>query len=118
MVVLTCPLCCNETFSTVSSLKCHILEIVDNLMCPKCNTKFDKLQDLVDHLDNCETEDEGLQDSLLAKALLEPKIKSSEEGPYYCQLCELKFDDINQHLNELHEGQEVILVGGNPVFEP
>jgi hypothetical protein len=49
---LSCPLCCNETFATSSSLKCHILEILDNLICPTCQEKFEKLSELAEHLEN------------------------------------------------------------------
>jgi KRAB domain-containing zinc finger protein len=132
MVALNCPLCCNETFATSSSLKCHILEILDNLICPTCQEKFEKLSELAEHLENdcvetliCSgndveevaTKNEEVEDdvsqggSILAKALLaesQPE-KDESESEYFCQMCGVDFGDIDEHLNSYHEGQEIIL---------
>ncbi|GJQ80970.1 hypothetical protein Trydic_g4787 [Trypoxylus dichotomus] len=47
---LQCPLCCNEEFTSYSSLKYHLLSIIDNLTCPACSKRFDKILDLAEHL--------------------------------------------------------------------
>lgn len=47
---LECPLCCSEKFSSHHSLKYHLLSIIDNLICPSCNIRFDKILDLAEHL--------------------------------------------------------------------
>lgn len=47
---LECPLCCSEKFSSHHSLKYHLLSIIDNLICPSCNFRFDKILDLAEHL--------------------------------------------------------------------
>ncbi|RZC37115.1 zinc finger protein 2 -like [Asbolus verrucosus] len=126
MVALNCPLCCNETFPSHTSLKCHILNILDNLTCPSCHLKFPKLAELAEHLEsNCadapeaaetKTEHEAPQEgSILARALLaspRPEVDGKtemEESQYYCQMCDVHFDDIETHLKNFHEGQEIIL---------
>lgn len=49
-LLLECPLCCSEKFSSHHSLKYHLLSIIDNLICPACSTRFDKILDLAEHL--------------------------------------------------------------------
>ena len=51
MGTLVCPLCCNEEFSSQLSLKYHLLSITDNMYCPECNTRFDSILQLANHLD-------------------------------------------------------------------
>ncbi|XP_968302.3 zinc finger protein ZFP2 [Tribolium castaneum] len=93
MAILNCPLCCHETFETAATLKNHILTILDNLLCPTCGKKFEKLADLAQHLDDndCQGGD------------------APAEGQYYCQMCDLHLDDIDEHLRQSHEGQEILL---------
>lgn len=50
LLKLECPLCCNETFNSHDSLKYHLLSIIDNLLCPSCGQRFEKIHDLADHL--------------------------------------------------------------------
>lgn len=53
--IVTCPLCCDEIFTSRKSLKYHLLNLKDNLRCSKCETKFDTLESLINHLDDhCE----------------------------------------------------------------
>ncbi|KAK4873747.1 hypothetical protein RN001_013107 [Aquatica leii] len=49
---LHCPLCCTETFSCHNSLKYHLLSISENLICPSCGDRFEKIFDLAMHLGN------------------------------------------------------------------
>uniref|UniRef100_A0A1Y1KSI2 C2H2-type domain-containing protein n=2 Tax=Photinus pyralis TaxID=7054 RepID=A0A1Y1KSI2_PHOPY len=49
---LHCPLCCTETFSCHNSLKYHLLSISDNLICPACGKRFERIFDLAMHLGN------------------------------------------------------------------
>ena len=131
MVQISCPLCCNETFDSPSTLKIHLVDIVENLHCPTCHEKFDKLSDLVDHLDTAcaliiEIDDQSIEspqsieetgelsESILARALLEGGKGTTElveeQVQYYCQSCDSQFGDIDDHLSNFHQGQEIILV--------
>lgn len=49
---LHCPLCCSETFSCHNSLKYHLLSISENLICPSCGKRFERIFDLAMHLGN------------------------------------------------------------------
>lgn len=49
-LLLDCPLCCSETFTCHNSLKYHLLSISDNLICPACDKRFEKIFDLAMHL--------------------------------------------------------------------
>ena len=51
MGILMCPLCCNQKFSSQSSLRCHLLSITDNIFCPECYGRFDSIRELISHLD-------------------------------------------------------------------
>lgn len=131
MVELNCPLCCNETFTSRLSLKTHILNILENICCRSCDEKFETLANLAKHLENdCGGGDliisKGIskhqdisnknalgEDSILAKALLGglPTDNQEEENlPYYCQMCSMHLDNVEEHLKYYHDGQEVIMV--------
>ncbi|KAF5306261.1 hypothetical protein FQA39_LY08959 [Lamprigera yunnana] len=62
---LECPLCCTETFSCHNSLKYHLLSISENLICPSCGGRFEKILDLAMHLgEKCSSQsEENLSDS-------------------------------------------------------
>ncbi|KAF5290592.1 hypothetical protein FQR65_LT11543 [Abscondita terminalis] len=105
---LHCPLCCTETFSCHSSLKYHLLSISENLICPSCGKRFEKIFDLAMHLGNkcldppddinvednnnateqCfvkteimqEDDDATLSNSILAKALSRDNLKNVTEN--------------------------------------
>lgn len=173
-VALTCPLCCNETFSSHDSLKYHILSMIDNLLCPSCNERCDDLMDLADHLgrecanidltnqeNNCtvsqnnedgkntqdcidnlfienikkEVDDNYTESQkglviiicfifyLLAVCFTlgeedmvgngEQEEETSQSGPkflYTCQMCNISFNSVKNHLLRFHEGEEVLLV--------
>lgn len=47
---LVCPLCCNETFSSSSALKYHLLSIIANILCPTCHQRFEHIEELAEHL--------------------------------------------------------------------
>lgn len=49
-VQLDCPLCCNESFTSHDALKYHLLSIVDNLLCPVCGQRYEKLHELAEHI--------------------------------------------------------------------
>lgn len=92
-ISVQCPLCCTEEFSSLHSLKYHLLDVMENLKCSLCNEKFHGVRDLIVHLDGCEKKnkknatgediEESLEKSILAKALLkkpgeEPMEEESE----------------------------------------
>lgn len=52
MDVITCPLCCDETFLSITELTLHISTILRNLKCSLCNRKVQDFTDLVKHLEN------------------------------------------------------------------
>lgn len=167
---LNCPLCCNETFSSIDSLKYHLLSLVENIFCPNCSDRFEDIQKLIQHLDEDCTKnangeksnvdyikieminslDEGQKDvekineqtlikiendqnkqhienSILAQALLgsndevdedqeevkpteEEAEENSENTMYLCQMCNINFNSIEDHLERYHQGEEVLLV--------
>ncbi|CAH0564250.1 unnamed protein product [Brassicogethes aeneus] len=161
MTLLSCPFCCNEKFSSHSALKYHILSIVDNLLCPACNSRFESLIELAEHVgreckdepetpivikieneevtndafeaqdrteENHEVEEtiENIQlhieegsnsvnQSILAQALMSnsENVDESEDNPeetlYNCQMCDMNFNNIEEHLQNYHEGEEVVL---------
>ncbi|CAG9817606.1 unnamed protein product [Phaedon cochleariae] len=47
---LKCPLCCDEQFSSYDSLKYHILAVVENVLCPACNMRFENVLELAEHV--------------------------------------------------------------------
>lgn len=173
---LICPLCCDETFPSFSSLKYHLLSIAENLFCPACNSRFDDIPELVEHLDtectkdeepaknehkivqldkdsnikyikiemlNAASEEEKLDDqtetvikvehaddepnigtSILAQALYAGKTNKPvetivqdaeevEETSYLCQMCNISFNSIEEHLEKYHQGEEVLIVSQN-----
>lgn len=100
-LLLECPLCCSEKFSSHHSLKYHLLSIIDNLICPACGKRFDKILDLAEHLGReCheaeanvaapnlnikqEEDDQDIENvlskSILAKALLKKGAKKDAEN--------------------------------------
>lgn len=57
---LECPLCCNEVFTSHSSLKYHLLSMIENLTCPACSKRFEKILDLAEHLGReCNDDEDG-----------------------------------------------------------
>ncbi|KAJ8975298.1 hypothetical protein NQ317_011639 [Molorchus minor] len=46
----SCPLCCDEKFTSHSSLRYHILSIIDNLLCTACGLRFENMLALAEHL--------------------------------------------------------------------
>lgn len=182
---LDCPLCCNETFTCPQSLKYHLLSIVDNILCPSCGTRFQTIFELAEHLDiecgntngksaadsndvnivnikieNEDSADESLNNSILAKALLSPQsnnkntvfissnnehrdsdpvpeeneqtytqaqedaeeametggdaqeggeVESTDPEVYSCLSCGTNFTSIVDHIQEYHEGEEVVV---------
>ncbi|KAJ8953950.1 hypothetical protein NQ318_019193 [Aromia moschata] len=172
---LSCPLCCDEKFSSHSSLKYHILSIIDNLLCPACGARYDCMLELAEHLgreckekelkelpvppslsenikqeaqsqtqefpllqnaahelsNNSETvllnpkieaEDDAndSNNSILAKALMAKPpsnntelVEAEEQLPvgalYMCQMCDMSFNSIEEHLEKYHAGEELIL---------
>lgn len=60
--VIMCPMCCNESFSNLRSLKYHLLSMTDNLYCPGCSLRSDSVDDLIRHLDKCGNDDDDGDD--------------------------------------------------------
>ncbi|KAJ8916123.1 hypothetical protein NQ315_004490 [Exocentrus adspersus] len=163
---LNCPLCCDEKFASHSSLKYHILSMIDNIMCPACNYRCDNILDLAEHLGReCrEKEVEPLPDDSISQVtikdegsgsgdlsyspdgneskavLINPKLEIqdpienngilekalSETGDdnmlnenedssagvlYMCQMCNVQFTSVEEHLQKYHAGEEVIYEG-------
>lgn len=122
-IQLECPLCCSEKFSSHHGLKYHLLSIIDNLICPACSKRFDKILDLAEHLGrechetnanggsapNLNIKQEHVDDqdienvlskSILAKALLK---KGSDEEVENSQ----QTNGIEQTVTENNDTQEV-----------
>nr|CAH7727090.1 unnamed protein product [Callosobruchus chinensis] len=145
---LTCPLCCHEKFVSHSTLKNHILSILNTLRCPACSKPCDDLSQLADHLDRLCQEEQNSQDienndTILSNTdeegagndnnskdrhilhenvqeegiqkendLREEYIADNDETKqtnYFCIMCNLGFDAIDEHLEQYHEGEEVVL---------
>lgn len=159
---LECPLCCNDTFDDIQSLKYHLLSIIDNILCPACGERCETILELAEHIDkDCGKTDEKnnpdvihikIEDdtstenhnSILAKALLSPKNvtkvvadtkienesgdnlmekndtemqvdivegegENAEEEIYSCLGCGMSFTNIVEHIQEHHDGEEVIV---------
>lgn len=130
---LNCPLCCTETFSSHKSLKYHLLSISDNLICPSCNKRFDNILDLAMHIGRecgdveiedvpdtpstfikveeiyenvLEPEDPDLNES--NTELVDKQVEDSEDL-YFCSSCDINFASVEDHLNEFHQGHEVMI---------
>ncbi|XP_057667768.1 zinc finger protein 883-like [Diorhabda carinulata] len=48
---LKCPLCCGEHFSSRQLLRDHILEVINNPACSICNSGFNNINELANHLE-------------------------------------------------------------------
>ncbi|XP_074040843.1 uncharacterized protein [Leptinotarsa decemlineata] len=131
---LECPLCCEEKFSSHHSLKYHILSIIDNLLCPACNTRFDDILNLVEHLGR-ECRENDTNTEIIKKEYLEsscsPISKNGDLGQnstkcleneesesndiedgnlmYMCVMCNIQFTSMEEHVDKFHSGEEVIL---------
>ncbi|CAD6217114.1 GSCOCG00004676001-RA-CDS [Cotesia congregata] len=60
--MIMCPMCCNETFDNLQSLREHLLSMTNNLYCPGCSQRYDTMDDLIQHLEKC-TDDDSHQKS-------------------------------------------------------
>lgn len=131
--LLKCPLCCEETFSSHHTLKYHILSLTENLLCPACDKRFYNLYDLTDHL-GTECKDQNMLNTTnkiesghdtLAKPikskensentsleLLTPKteVVENEEDTYFCHMCNIDIRSVEEHLEQYHQGEEIIMV--------
>lgn len=47
---LNCPLCCSESFTSYDSLKCHLINVYENLKCSACDKKFVTFCELIEHI--------------------------------------------------------------------
>lgn len=47
---LNCPLCCNESFTSYETLKCHLINVYENLKCSVCDKKCENLFELIEHI--------------------------------------------------------------------
>lgn len=61
---IKCPVCCDRTFDSKSTLLEHLINILKNLYCPICDNKQATLVHLVDHLtqNDCQKEKEELKE--------------------------------------------------------
>ncbi|CAG9864218.1 unnamed protein product [Phyllotreta striolata] len=132
---LPCPLCCNESFSSRESLKEHIIDILNNLVCETCDTRFESVYNFVDHLETpCETsikheilsqengsvqengESNEQEEECTVTAVLEERLENQkkvqpeeEKVTYMCVMCNIQFSSIEDHLDKFHAGEEVLL---------
>lgn len=51
---LKCPLCCEESFDSLRSLKMHISDVLNKLECPICKGNFNAFENFAQHLLECE----------------------------------------------------------------
>lgn len=105
---LECPLCCNETFSSHDTLKHHLLTMIDNLVCPSCELRFEKIFDLAEHLgrDCCESnikEDAG--DSNYEQIII--KQEESDEGENEKESCDETMPNDSKSDKDVSENVEV-----------
>lgn len=127
-LLLECPLCCSEKFSSHHSLKYHLLSIIDNLICPACSTRFDKILDLAEHLGReCheaeanvaapnlnikqEVVDQDIENvlskSILAKALLKKGKKKEENQAANNVQKNSENEEEGQEMNGMEEGEDL-----------
>lgn len=130
---LKCPLCCEETFSSHHALKYHILSLTENLMCPACDKRFYNLYDLTDHLgreckdinteyiennenkhyieEDLKKSNENNLDNTTIQ-LLTPKVEvaENEEDTYFCHMCNINILSVEEHLEQYHQGEDIIMV--------
>lgn len=89
-IKLQCPLCCEDAFGSYESLHEHLLSITENLFCTACNTRFEDVAKLIDHIGNrCQDPEEEPA----------PKVLQVEKHA--------EIDPSNQSLLDLLEGNDV-----------
>ena len=76
---LNCPLCCKEVFDSHEVLKDHLLNMADNLICPSCSNHFEKIVDLVKHLDDCRDNKTQIADIPEESVLSQPVSESDDK---------------------------------------
>ncbi|XP_066597849.1 zinc finger protein 555-like isoform X2 [Prorops nasuta] len=107
---LACPMCCDETFSNLQSLKYHILSITDNLFCPGCSKRSESVMALIKHLDQCgqdpESDDQEEAEAELKKER-KPKINSKTLMDQMDQI-----DHIDQSFLATVDDNGIMIVGG------
>ena len=92
---LACPLCCDNVFSSRSSLKHHLLEVENKIQCPDCSEKFRSILALANHLDGqCLKPTEIVE---IKSEVLETK----EFSEVYVDGHTEKKDDSNSHLQDV-----------------
>lgn len=57
--MISCTLCCKETFKSKHELIEHLANVLANLICPICKDKWSTVVHLIEHLslDNCQLAD-------------------------------------------------------------
>lgn len=134
-ISLKCPLCCEESFPSHSSLKYHILSLTENLVCPACDKRFYNIYELTDHLGRgCEDCKDDIVDNVLEcvavefesvsktsemnpvkglqNELIVPKSEKLEieEDTYFCHVCNINIISVEEHLQQYHQGEDIIMV--------
>lgn len=124
---LKCPLCCEETFPSPESLKYHILSLTENLLCPSCDKRFYNLYDLTEHLgrrctdhnvdESAQERSTNVEDSgkttferLIPKVEVVENEDAQTEETYFCHVCNINILSIQEHLENCHQGEEIIVV--------
>ncbi|CAH1124956.1 unnamed protein product [Ceutorhynchus assimilis] len=139
MKPLKCPLCCEGTFDTHSALKEHIQMNLDNMSCPSCNVRCEimelpkHLEQCVNNRDNARVSRKTMKQKSGSEFdnLLQVKIEGNggvvtdennttetEDAAdvtyscdmiYSCEMCKMTFDSIEDHLNQYHQDEEVLV---------
>lgn len=120
-----CPLCCGREFSSRFLLKSHILNIIEHLICPSCNIKFESILDLAEHLSkDCSIAKNTFNKSIKPEIEIHDSPEFVEipnhdgsfepeeevESRYFCQMCNIHINSVEEHLEECHKDEEVIVV--------
>lgn len=121
--LLKCPLCCGQEFASRFLLKSHILNIIDHMICPSCNSKFDSVLDLAQHLSKeCKKTKNTFKKESTGKetqakvseyefiGVPKYEIEETESTTYFCQMCDVHIDSVDEHLEKYHQDEEVIVV--------
>ncbi|XP_045476196.1 zinc finger protein 2 homolog [Harmonia axyridis] len=121
---LKCPLCCEESFDSLRSLKMHISDVLNKLECPICKGNFNAFENFAQHLLECEvcesentesindSNSDGNSKNLDENNFSEEK-NENENVKNYCEICDVRFEEVKKHLSEYHVGEQVAIESQN-----
>lgn len=61
-------------------------------------------------VDNDQQEDEATSGDCLLKTAVDGNDEEYETPTFLCEMCNMQFESVEEHLEEFHEGEDVILV--------